>query len=271
MPEQDPPKKVVKRVVKKAVVQPPAMRYGRPAAPPRSVPGTSRPAAPKVQPADRAAGPTVAPTTVADHVEPVPSPPVSVDTIEAKRSPVKRPQLTAPSIDLGPLRDRTAQAASRVAGTTRSLSRTSADFAIDRWYDLRAWWLPTIEPMRASAITGLLMGLLAVGLGVGALAIFSQVRGVASGGGTWGSLTFVVVAFVAFALGERLLAGFGAPMPRLTSFLGITLTLVALLGLFLGSADSTYALVVVPLVTAVGFLAAHWLLALAESTPAELD
>lgn len=240
MAEQEPPKKVVKRVVKKAVVQPPAMRYGRPAA---------------------------APSKVADHVEPTPSPPVSAEKIGAKRSTFTRPQFKRPHVDLGSVRGRTTQAASSVTATTRKFSRTSADFVVDRWYDLRAWWLPSLPPARASVITGLLMGLLAVGLGVGALAIFSQVRGVASGGGTWGSLTFVVVAFVAFAGGERLLAGFDTPMPRLTSFLGITLTLVAILGLFLGVADSTYAIVVVPVVTAAGYLVAHWLLAFAEATP----
>ncbi len=261
MADQQPPKKVVKRVVKKAVTQPPAMRYGRPSAAPPKVteaPGSS------------------APTVVADRTEPAPAPPVTVDQVDARRSGFKRPQLKAPQfkaprVDLGPVRDRAARAASGVGTTTRSTARSVADFTVDRWYDLRAWWLPTVEPLRASAITGLLMGLLAVGLGVAALAIFSEVRGVASGGGTWGSLTFVVVAFVAFAVGERLLAGFGAPMPRLTSFLGITLTLVAILGLFLGVADSTLGVVVVPLVSALGFLAAHWLLALAELAPPELE
>lgn len=262
MPDQPPPKKVVKRVVKKAVVQPQTMRYGRPVTTPAP--------AKKSSGAPRAA----TPTEVADHTDPTPAPLDSADQIAAKRSPftrpqLKRPQLTAP--DLGAARDRTTRAASAVSATTRRYSRSGWDFVVDRWYDLRAWWLPTLEPMRASAITGLLMGLLAVGLGVGALAIFSEVRGVASGGGTWGSLTFVVVTFAAFALGERLLAGFGTPMPRLTSFLGITLTLVAILGLFLGVADSTYGLVVVPVVTAACFLAAHWLLALAESIPPEVE
>lgn len=249
MSEQEPPKKVVRRVVKRAVAQPPAMRYGRPTAPP-----------------------TVAPASVADQVEPAPSPPASIETKRSSFRPsIKRPHIKAPQIDLGAVRDRTSRTASSITTTGRKVSRTTADFAIDRWYDLRTWWLPTLEPMRASAITGLLMGLLAVGLGAGALALFTQVRGVASGGGTWGSLTFVVVAFVAFAAGERLLAGFGTPMPRLTSFLGITLTLVAILGALLGVADSSWAIVVVPLVTAAGYLAAHWLLALAESTPPELD
>lgn len=261
MSDQEPPKKVVRRVVKRAVTQPPTVRYGRPASP-----STRAPVAPRA----------AAPAAVVDHVEPTPSPPASAETIEAKRSPIRRPhirtpQIKAPQVDLGALRQRTTHTASSLTANGRKVSRSTADFVIDRWYDLRAWWLPALEPKRASAITGLLMGLLAVGLGAGALAIFSQVRGVASGGGTWGSLTFVVVAFVAFAAGERLLAGFGTPMPRLTSFLGITLTLVAILGVFLGVADSVYAIAVVPLVTAVGYLAAHWLLALAESTPPELD
>lgn len=250
MSDQEPPKKVVKRVVKRAVAQPPTMRYGRPVAPPTQASDVPR-------------------------TEPTPSPPTSVETIETKRSSfrpsIKRPQVKAPHVDLGAVRERTSRTAASITSTGRRASRSTADFAVDRWYDLRVWWLPTVEPKRASAITGLLMGLLAVGLGAGALALFSQVRGVASGGGTWGSLTFVVVAFVAFAAGERLLAGFGTPMPRLTSFLGITLTLVAILGVLLGVADSVYAIVVVPLVTAAGYLAAHWLLALAESTPPERD
>ena len=92
-------------------------------------------------------------------------------------------------------------------------------------------------------------------------------RGVSSGGGRWGSLTFVVVTFVAFALGELLLTAFGSSQARLTSFLGAVLTIVAILGLFLGLADTQWALIIVPTLGAISYAIANGLLNLAEDSP----
>ncbi len=257
MVDQPPPKKVVKRVVKRSVAPrtaadqapaTPTMRYGRPV----------EPSAPRA----------ASPTKVAAPDQPAPTPPAQPAVAKSRR-----PQITIkkPDVSLGGVRQRAARAASAVGTGTRRYSRSGADFVIDRWYDVRAWQIPTVEPIRATLLTGLLVGLLTVGLGVLSLEVFSQVRGVASGGGRWGSLTFVVLAFAAFALGERLLAAFGTPMPRLTSFLGVTLTIIVMLALLIDVADSQLGLVVVPALAAASYLAAHWLLSLAESVPPETE
>ena len=79
------------------------------------------------------------------------------------------------------------------------------------------------------------------------------------------------MAFVAFVLGELLLSGFGIAQARLTSFLGVVLTIVAMLGLFLGLADTVWAALIVPVVAVISYVLAHWLLQIAENTPAQTD
>lgn len=266
MAEEQTPKKVVKRVVKRAAPpRPPAMRYGRP------VTGGSD-ASPIGSPAPTS-------TRVAARDEPASEPPTTPagPTLRrpgTKRPAIKRPTVSAPKVDLAPaigaLRTRTAGAASAVGSRATRYGHATGDFAARRWDALRAWRIPRLEPVPAALLTGALVGLVSVGLGLAALALFTQVRGVASGGGTWGSLTFVVVTFIAFALGELLLTAFGTPMPRLTSFLGVVLVIMTILGLFLGVADSRFGIVLVPLLGAVAFTASHWLLALAESSPDEV-
>jgi hypothetical protein len=237
--EQQPPKKVVKRVVKKTVIRPsspPAtkrIRYGRPA--------TSSSAKPQAKVASR---------------------------------PGARPAgstKTRPRVKVGAagkaLSSRGANVASGVAGAVGSAGRTTGSFVADRFRALIAWRVPHIDPRLASLITGLLVGLVSVGLGLVALAIFNDVRGVASGGKQWGSLTFVVVTFIAMILGDLLLTAFGTARAGLISFLGVVLTIVAILGLFLDMADDNRALVLVPALGAVTYLASQWLISVAESSP----
>lgn len=80
-----------------------------------------------------------------------------------------------------------------------------------------------------------------------------------------------MVAFIAFVLGELLLSAFGVAQARLMSFLGVVLTIVAMLVLFLGLADTVWAIVIVPSVAVISYVIAHWLLQIAENTPAETD
>lgn len=239
--DQQPAKKVVKRVVKKTVVRPPTsgepaktVRYGR---------------------------------AVSTATRPRP---------KAKASPRPAPRAPArPRVDVGAkvgaagraLTSRGSSAVSGVAGAAGSASRATGSFVAGRFRATRAWRIPHIDPLLASLITGLVVGMVSVGLGVVALSVFSELRGVSSGGGRWGSLTFVVVAFVAFVLGEVLLSAFGSVQARLVSFLGVVLTIVAMLGLFLDLVDTTWAVVLLPVLGAVTYAAAHWLIDLAERTP----
>jgi len=228
--EKRPAKKVVKRVVKKTVVRP----------------STSEPSGKPFR-----------------HGRPV-------STQIAKAKPSASPK-AANSARIGAagkaISSGGSRAASGVGGAARSASRTTGALVAGRFRALRDWRIPHLHPRLAAGITGLIVGLVAVVLGLAALTVFSEVRGVASGGGRWGSLTFVVVTFVAFVLGELLLSAFGSTQARLTSFLGVVLTIIAILGLFLDLADSIWALALVPALGAVAYVLANWLLDLAEGSP----
>lgn len=237
-----PAKKVVKRVVKKAVAsQPketaPQVRYGR------QVTTATRPKA-------KAAAPPAKTDTK------TPRPKIGVAT------KVKGAQKAVTS--------RGSSAVSGVATVVRSASSRAGSTVGDGFHSVRSWRIPLLNALPASIVTGAVVGLVSVGLGLASKSLFNELRGVSAGGGRWGSLTFVVVAFIAFVLGELLLSAFGAAQARLTSFLGVVLTIVAMLGLFLGLADTAWGLVIVPLVAVVSYVLAFWLLELAESN-AELD
>lgn len=260
MDEQDPAKRVVKRVVKKTVVRPaapaqapPTVRYGRPvatatkpqakAAPkPASKPGTKAPAAPVRSGA------------------PVP------------RQKVARQR---PSLDIGAkvagAGELTGRAWWAVADRTADGAHATGTFVAARARAVRAYRLPHLNPYLASVITGAVVGLVAVVLGIGTLAIFEAVRGVSSGGGLWGGLTFTVVAVIGVFLGESLLRGFGTHGARVTSFLAVMLSIIAMLGLLLDLVDGVAGLVLIPLLGVAGYVVAHWLVDLAENTPAVVE
>ncbi len=250
--EQQPAKRVVKRVVKKTVARPaapeesaPKLRYGRPVAT-ASAPTTKAKA--KVQ--SRPVGTTV---------------------------PVSRPKIARqrPTIDIGAkvggAREGLGRAWWAMADTVSDGAHSTGTFVAARARTVAAWRLPHLSAYLAAAITGAVVGLFAVVLGVVSLAVFQQVRGVSSGGGLWGGLTFTAVAIVSVFVGEAFLRGFGTQSARLTSFLAVVLTIVAMLGLFLDLVDSTAGLVILPLLGVATYAAAHWLVDLAENAPAVVE
>jgi|GEM_PF-5699618 len=253
MADEQTPKRVVKRVVKKPAssssAPQPTVRYGRPVVPPRTTP---------------AAKPTVA--RAAKKKRPgKPAPPVDTDpgTTLLDEQPVAQPRVEKPARRAA--RERLGDAGAGIAG---GFGRVRDAVAAAFWWivdGVRSWRLPRWDAVPASLATGVITGLVSVLLGLGALQLFTWLRGVASGGGTWGSLTFVVVGFMAFVVGELLLSGFRVPSPRLTSFLGVVITIVAILGLFLDESDTRMALLVVPAVAATAFTLAHWLMSAAEA------
>lgn len=249
--EQEPAKRVVKRVVKKTVVRPtsaakpvqtaPRVRYGRPGAAPAK-PAAKAPSAPQTKVASRPASKQAAPRP-------------SVDV---------RGKVSAS-------RQRAVDAWWLVADGVTDGTRAAGGFAARRARSVAGWRLPRLNIYVAAAITGAVVGLVAVLLGIAALAIFDAVRGVSSGGGLWGGLAFAGIAIVAGFIGEALLRGFGSTSARLTSFFAIVLVIIAMLGLFLDLADSWVALPLIPLLGIAAFSLAQWLIDIAESTPPEID
>lgn len=247
-----PKKVVVRKVVKKAAPAKPTVRYGRPVEPvdtPAAAPKVERRPRTRRRATEEPAAPVGTATAVEDRVvetpavEPTPRRSVDVRVVVRRARGGASSSLSAVGSGVG--------RAGRLAGSGLSA--------------VRRWHLPAIDAVPASLVTGLVVGLLAVLLGRGTLEIFELLRGVSSGGGTWGSLTFVVVGFVAFAAGELLLGGFGVAQPRITSFLGVLLTVIAMLALFLDQSDTGAAFYLVPAVAATAFTLGHWLMVAAES------
>ena len=195
--ERRPTKKVVKKVVKKTVVVRPA-----------------RPGSSTVRQADRPAPPTVG---------------TPLAKLKAKAS--TRPSIRIPSPPRRPgagLANRARLVGSRIGERGRDVTfstSTAARRVVRRVRDAR---LPHLSPLRAAAVTGLVVGLFAVGLGYLSYELFSATRGTSAGGG-WGALVLVVVAFVTFAVGELLLGGFGVDHGRFISSMSVMLVLVLVL------------------------------------------
>jgi len=262
--EQPPAKQVVKRVVKKkAATTPtrptqrdsdePTIRYGRKVAQTTDEPTVAKPSIRTK--AKKSKAPSETPATAKPERK-----------IALPRPAIRKPSVPKITIRTSGVKDKAGSVGDGfVAGFRRIIAAVTDAF----WFvvdTVRSWRLPRLDPVPASLITGVIVGLTSVVLGLGALHLFSWLRGVASGGGTWGSLTFVVVAFIAFMAGELLLSGFGVANPRLTSFLGVALTIVVILGLFLEESDTRMAILIVPAIAATAFTIGHWLMAAAEAS-----
>ena len=119
------------------------------------------------------------------------------------------------------------------------------DVRSDAWHWFIGLRLPHLSPMRASAITGVIVGFLSVGLGWGFYQLFSATLGTQAGG-RWGFLALVFVSFLAFIAGELLLAGFGVQHGRAISVLSVMLVLLAILLVFIDLAAGIWAVLIVP-------------------------
>lgn len=249
--EQEPVRKVAKRVVKKTVVKrpvtPPAatIRYGRPSV--RTSPSAPRAAAPPSAKSAKSTSSTA-------KVRPA-RPPLAIG---------KKAGATGKAVGA-----RTARAASTTFDGVKGATRRAGENVSDSIYSLRHYSLPRIEQTKAAASVGAVVGIAVVAITSLLLTIFSHLRGVSTGGGRWGSLTVVVVAFIAFALGEFLLAKWYVRQPRITSFLALCLELVIIMGFFLGVINSVWAWLIMPILGAVTFAIAHRLIAIADSSPRE--
>lgn len=141
----------------------------------------------------------------------------------------------------------------------------------DAWDWLISVRLPHLSPVRGSAIAGLLVGVLSVAIGWGFYELFSATLGTQAGG-AWGLLAFVFLSFVAFFIGELLLAGFGVPHPRVVSVLSVLLVLLLVLVFFLDLAAGVWAWLLIPVLMALAFVGSSAVMAAAakEQNPQRL-
>jgi hypothetical protein len=249
----DSPRRVVKKVVKKTVVRPVAPSsphgagspVGRPSSTPvtSAVPrqGTARLTTPARAQASRSVAPTQS-TAPATNVSGVAATPTS------RQSPAAAPRRRLPRPDVRRrLRDAFAGVRYRIE---------------DAWDWLVSLRLPHLSPVRGSAIAGVLVGVLSVAIGWGFYELFSATLGTQAGG-AWGFLAFVFLSFVAFIIGELLLAGFGVPHPRVVSILSVLLVLLLVLVFFIDLAAGVWAWLLIPVLTGLAFVVSSAVMAVA--------
>lgn len=248
--ERRPQKRVVKKVVKKTVVRPAQTGTTTLRTPTRSSDSTTATKVPTAEAPPAATGTALA-------------------RLRARAATARRPSIRIPSPPRRPGAGLGEQA--RLAGS-RVLDRgRDASFAVgrgfrsgfDRVRDVR---LPYLSPIRAAAVTGVVVGLAAVLMGYLALQLFSATSGAATASG-WKALAFVVVAFTAFAVGELLLGGFGVEHGRVISLMSIMLVLVLILTFFLDLAAGRSAWILLPLLGAISFAASCRIILFAAEQP----
>jgi hypothetical protein len=233
--ERRPAKRVVKKVVKKTVVVRPAQT------------GSTKVAAP--------------PSTTS-----VKTP---IAKLKAKTATRRRPQIRIPTPPRRPgagLAARVRLVGTRVGDRGRDVGFTTGQVVRRSVQWVRDLRLPHLSPLRAAAVTGIIVGLLAVALGWLSYELFSATRGTSAGGG-WGALVLVVVAFVTFGAGELLLEGFGVDHGRSISAMSIMLVLVLVLTFFLDLAAGRGAWILLPLLGMVSFVGSCRMMLFAADQP----
>jgi hypothetical protein len=117
--------------------------------------------------------------------------------------------------------------------------------------------LPAVGAMVASAITGLLVGVITVGLTWGSLRLCEVVRGTSSCG-TPGFLLLIAIMIATVLLGSLLLRSWGVPDPGSTSFLAVGLLAVLALLFLVDVLFSWSMILVIPAFAMATFALAHW-------------
>ncbi|MEH3068193.1 MAG: hypothetical protein PGN15_09120 [Aeromicrobium erythreum] len=219
--------RVVKKVVKKTVV--------RPVAPPAPAPRETRPAPPRATAVSRLKGKDAKAAAPAD----APAPP----TPAAPRGPRATVDVGA---GLAHARDRVGDAVHSTGELARRLGFAVRDRGEDAVWAVRDYRVPTVPPLGASVVTGLVAGLLVTAGGWLCLELFSAVRGTSAGGAFWGLLAVLVVVGVAGELGARLLRAFGVQQARPVLALSVLLVAIVVMLAFLEPVDGPWAWLIVP-------------------------
>jgi hypothetical protein len=115
---------------------------------------------------------------------------------------------------------------------------------------------PLLPPLLILVVVGLLCGFATVAL------VWLSERGCdrvrdTPNCGALGLPLLVLTVIITIVLGALALSRLGMPQPRLVAFLGVMFMLLIVVGLLSGQLFSTWALLVVPVLTAITFLVAH--------------
>jgi hypothetical protein len=222
--------------------------------------------------ADEPAPPTE--TTAAEpEQEPKPEPePTAVEpvpVVEAPTTPIEPVPPTAPTPEPAPEPVVEAPAAAEPARAVyvdevedrpveEAPSETSpADGERTAAKQRRAPSLPSISGMTAAIVTGLLVGVLTVGLTWASLRLCEVLQGTSSCGNPGFALLFAIEVLM-IVVGGMLLRVWGVPDPGSTSFLAVGLTAVIALLFVIEVIFAWSMIIVIPLISAATYALSHW-------------
>jgi hypothetical protein len=117
--------------------------------------------------------------------------------------------------------------------------------------------LPRLGGYAAAVVTGILVGVITVGLTWAGFRLCELVRGTSSCGDP-GFLLLLAILVAMILLGAVLLRAWGLPDPGSTSFLAVGLLAVMVLLFLVQSIFSWWMVIVIPAVAAASFALAHW-------------
>ncbi|MGZ4455272.1 MAG: hypothetical protein ACXVFV_12660 [Mycobacteriales bacterium] len=117
--------------------------------------------------------------------------------------------------------------------------------------------LPLLGGMAASIVTGLLVGLITVGLTWASLHLCEVLKGTSSCGGP-GFLLLLAITVAMVFLGALLLRAWRVPDPGSTSFLAVGLLAVLALLFLVDVLFAWWMIVVIPLFSVLTFALSHW-------------
>jgi hypothetical protein len=118
--------------------------------------------------------------------------------------------------------------------------------------------LPSVPGRVAAAVTGLVVGGAGAGATYAALTACEAVRGVSTCGGSPGFFILVAILALMILLGSLLLKALKVSDPGSTSFLAVGIVTVVVMLTLLDAIYSPWMFVVVPALSALAYLLAHW-------------
>ncbi len=121
----------------------------------------------------------------------------------------------------------------------------------------RGFTLPALGGALSAVVTGILVGVITVGLTWASLRVCEAVRGTSSCGGP-GYLLLLGILIAMILLGAALLRAWGVPDPGSTSTLAVGLLAVLVMLFLVGVLFHWWMILVIPACSALTFAAAHW-------------
>jgi hypothetical protein len=116
---------------------------------------------------------------------------------------------------------------------------------------------PALSGLAASVVTGLVVGLLIVGLSWAGMQGCEVLRGTSTCGEP-GYLLMAAILVLAVVVGSRLLRAWRVPDPGSTTFLAVGLTAVIALLFLINQLEEWWMIIVIPVVSLFTFALSHW-------------